>query len=175
MMWHYRKQVFFILNRTLLEETWCHFIIYEFTERCENWLSDQLSFATGDDFLLLQVRHTKRHMYICYVCIYIKANIRKSNTPIKITFKLWSLLDVNFQFFTAGLPVPAFKLRPPRGHIQEKQNWLHYEQGTKAKTKFYNRFQNIRQSGPLRAIRSWVGANSGTLTQRDSLMYEARY
>ena len=32
----------------------------------------------------------------------------------------------------------------------------------------------INKSGPVRAIRSWVGANSGTLTQRESILYEQR-
>jgi len=77
---------------------------------CENWLSDQLSFATGDDFLLLQ--------------------------------------DFQFLPSNCGRHVGTFR---------------------KSRTGFIT-----NKSGPLRAIRSWVGANSGTLTQRDSLMYEAR-
>ena len=30
------------------------------------------------------------------------------------------------------------------------------------------------KDGPVRALRSWVGANSGMLTQRDLVMYEQR-
>ena len=30
------------------------------------------------------------------------------------------------------------------------------------------------KDGPIRALRSWVGANSGMLTQRDLIMYEQR-
>jgi len=32
----------------------------------------------------------------------------------------------------------------------------------------------VNKAGPVRAIRSWVGANSGTITQRESVMYEQR-
>jgi len=32
----------------------------------------------------------------------------------------------------------------------------------------------VNKVGPVRAIRSWVGANSGTITQRESVMYEQR-
>ncbi len=32
----------------------------------------------------------------------------------------------------------------------------------------------INKSGPVRAIRSWVGANSGTFTQREHFMYDQR-
>jgi len=32
----------------------------------------------------------------------------------------------------------------------------------------------VNKEGPVRALRSWVGANSGTITQRDSIMYEQR-
>jgi len=76
----------------------------------ENWLSDKLSFATGEDFLLLH--------------------------------------DFQFTPTNCGRHVGTFR---------------------KSRTGFI-----ANKSGPLRAIRSWVGANSGTLTQRETFMYEAR-
>jgi hypothetical protein len=76
----------------------------------ENWLSDSLTFSSGENILLLQ--------------------------------------DFQFKPSNCGRHVGTFR---------------------KSRTAFI-----ANKSGPLRAVRSWVGANSGTLTQRDSLMYEAR-
>ena len=32
----------------------------------------------------------------------------------------------------------------------------------------------VKEARPVRAIQSWVGANSGTITQRESVMYDQR-
>jgi len=60
----------------------------------------------------------------------------------------WGIEDFQFSLDTCGRSIKTF-MKSPTGFVS-----------------------NI--AGPLRAIRSWIGANSGTITQRQVVMYENR-
>ena len=86
------------------------------------------------------------NLIIIHYCRYSdKAHITTGNSDGK---NIWGVEEFQFQPFYCGRSIKTFT-QGPTAFIANKD-------------------------GPVRAIRSWVGANSGMLTQRDEIMYEQK-
>jgi hypothetical protein len=119
--------------------------------------------------------------------------------PVRYTFKLLSG-DYKTTYAIAGGPNPEDSVvTTPRysAHFSDRwiQNELHVTAGSATGVDILDRHKVgfvgtcvrtettfsegggamiANKSGPVRAIRSYLGANSGTFTQRDEVMYESR-